>query len=38
MTVGFVAAFVGTSLGAILGVFSAFMGAGWILPFSVSSM
>lgn len=29
MTVGFVAAFVGTSLGAILGVFSAFMG-GWV--------
>lgn len=29
MTVGFVAAFVGTSLGAILGIFSAFMG-GWV--------
>ena len=29
MTVGFVAAFVGTTLGAILGVFSAFMG-GWV--------
>lgn len=29
MTVGFVAAFVGTSIGAVVGVFSAFMG-GWV--------